>query len=158
MYLILFALWLLFNGRVTWEIVFFGLGVSALCYAAACMLFGFSVKKDLALAKKAGGMARLLCRLWLEIMKANAATLRVIYGKKQPKPVFVTFDTPVHDPAAQAALANCVTLTPGTITAEISDGKMTVHCLDESFSEGLAENALVRTLQGLEGGKPRHDL
>lgn len=153
MFVILFALWLLFNGRITWEVVFFGLGVSLLCYGAACVLFGFSVKRDLALAKKAGGMVRLLALLFVEILKANLHTIRVIYGKKPPRPVFVAFDAPVSSPAARAALADCITLTPGTITGEIHDDRLIVHCLDASMAEGLSDGPLVRQLRRLEGGR-----
>lgn len=152
LFVVLFALWLLFNGRVTWEIVLFGLGVSALCYGAACALFGFSIRRDLYYAKKALGMLKLLALLIWEIIKANVATIRVIYGKKQPEPMFVSFDAPVHTDAAAAALADCITLTPGTITADIADGKFTVHCLDRSYADGIDGGVLVDALQALEGG------
>ena len=153
MFLLLFALWLVFNGRVTWETVLFGLGVSALCYGAACVLFDFSLRKDLRYLKKAGCILKLLALLLFEIVKANIATVRVIYRKKPPEPVFVSFDSPVRSRAAVAALANCITLTPGTVTAEAEDGSFTVHCLDKSFAEGLDQGKTVRQLKKLEGGE-----
>ena len=153
MFAVLFLLWLLFNGRITLEIILFGLFVSAACYAASCVLFGFSVKKDLALTRKAGGIVKLLFLLLCEIIKANLLTIRMIYGRKQPNSCFVSFPAPVSSSAGKAGLANCITLTPGTITADVEDNVFSVHCLDESMGTGLDDSSLVRQLQSLEGGK-----
>ena len=52
--------------------------------------------------------------------------------------------------AALACLANSITLTPGTITISLDDGLFTVHCLDKSMAEGIADSRFVRLLQRIE--------
>ena len=150
LFVLLFALWLILNGRITTEILLFGIGVSALCYGAACALTGFSVKKDIALVKLAGGAAKLLLLLFAEVVKANLAVIRLVWRRKKPESVVVAFDSPVVSSAARAALADSITLTPGTITAELSEGVYTVHCLDRGLSEGLTDGSVVRQLRKLE--------
>lgn len=150
MFLICLLLWILFNGRITVEILLFGLAVSAAVYAVSCALFGFSFQKDLALLKKLPGMVKLFGILLAEIAKANLAVTKIIYSRNTPKPRFVAFNAPLAGTAARVALADCITLTPGTITGLLEDGRYTVHCLDESMADGLDDSTFVRQLQKIE--------
>lgn len=152
LYIMLFALWLIFNGRITMEIVLFGVAISALCCGASFVLFGYTPKKDIMLLKKSGLIVKLLFCLFAEIIKANIAVIRIIYEKKQPSPLFTEFESPVSSSAAKAALADCITLTPGTITAQIENGKYTVHCLAPAMASGMEDGTLAKQLRELEGG------
>lgn len=150
MFLIFFLLWMIFNGRITAEIILFGIGVSTLCYGVACALFGLSIQKDLAFAKKLPGILKLLGILLAEIVKANWAVIRMVYARKNPEPEYISFEAPLETQEARTALANCITLTPGTITGVLEGGKYTVHCLDKSMAEGLDKSPFVRQLQKIE--------
>ena len=54
MFILLFALWIILNGRVTLEIILFGLAICALVYLFMCKFMKFSIKKDLRLMRNIG--------------------------------------------------------------------------------------------------------
>ena len=50
MFVVFFLLWIIFNGRVTTEIVLFGLAVSAALYWFICKFMEFGPRKEWALS------------------------------------------------------------------------------------------------------------
>ena len=151
MFIILFAVWLILNEHITPEICLFGAGLAAAVYLFCCAFLKFSPKKDIRLCKRVFWLVCFLFRLIWEIIKANFAVIvRVLNARFKPHPVLVRFQAPLHSRFGQALYANCITLTPGTITASLEDGVYTVHCLDESFSEGLDSAPIIRLIQKLE--------
>lgn len=146
MFLILFALWVVFNGKINLEIALFGLVLSAVVYAFSCAFLGYSPKKDLAAAKKLGSVARYLWLVLTEIVKSNLALTRVVYSLDvEVKPQLVTFSTPLKG-VYKSVLANSITVTPGTISVHSEDDKLTVHCLDSSFAEGIEDTEFQKQL------------
>lgn len=150
MFIVCLLLWIVFNGKITLEILIFGLVISAAIYAMSCALLGFSVKKDAAFIRRLPGIAKLLVTLLIEIVKANIAVLAFVYGRKKPESEYVSFSPELKSIGAGAALADCITLTPGTITGELKNGEYTVHCLDGSLAEGIEDSCFVRQLKALE--------
>lgn len=139
MFLILFCLWVVFNGKFNLEIALFGLGLSAAVYAFCCAFLGYSVKKDLRAAKKLGAAGHYLWLVLTEIIKSNLALIRVVYSlDADVKPRLVTFRTPLKG-AYKSVLADSITVTPGTISVISEDDRLTVHCLDASFAEGIED-------------------
>ena len=57
---------------------------------------------------------------------------------------------PLKTNVARVLLANSITLTPGTITAELEDDYFTIHCVDSSFAEGIENSSFVKILERLE--------
>ena len=151
MFLLCLLLWILFNGRFTLEILLFGIVVSAAVYAVSCALLGFSLEKDRAFIRRIPGIFRLLVLLLKEVVKANLTVTGMIYSGKKPDPCFTSFRPPLRTTGARVALADCITLTPGTITGRLEDGQFTVHCLDKSMADGLDGSSFVSLLQDLEG-------
>ena len=74
----------------------------------------------------------------------------ILTQKEEIQPELVTFHIDVKTPAGKAFLANAITLTPGTITVSLEDSKYTVHCLDESMSEGLKGSEFEQYIKKLE--------
>ena len=54
MVLLFFLAWIIFNGKITWEIVLTGLAISAGLFAFVCRFMDYSVEKEKLLAKKSG--------------------------------------------------------------------------------------------------------
>ncbi|MCD7737257.1 MAG: sodium:proton antiporter, partial [Lachnospiraceae bacterium] len=52
MYLLYFALWVIYNGSVTLEIVIFGLVIAAAIFAFTCRFMGHSIQRELAIYKQ----------------------------------------------------------------------------------------------------------
>lgn len=151
MYFIFFLLWIIFNGQFTLEIAVTGLAAAGLIYAFICKFMEWSWKKDLRIIKYAVFMAAYLFVLLREILKANAATIRLIFSEKyEREPVLVTFKTRLKSPTLRVLLANSITLTPGTITVSLQDGQYTVHALDKDFADGIEDCVFVRMLEKAE--------
>ena len=152
MFILLFALWLIFNGRITLELVILGLIFSAAIFAFCCKFMGHSLKKEAIYLKSLGYIALYLLVLVKEVVKSTLnACGYIVVRKKNPHPYICKFRTPLKTNTAQVILANSITLTPGTITVSLDDGLFTVHCLDKSLSEGIESCDFVKILEKLEG-------
>ena len=152
MYILFFLLWVLFNGQVTLEIVLFGIVIAGAVYAFCCKFLDYSPGKDWMILKKSGYILAYLGVLIWEIIKANAATLKLVASPHiRVQPVIVRFRADLRTRTARVLLANSITLTPGTITVALEDNEYTVHCLDRRFGEGLADSSFVRLLHKIEG-------
>ena len=138
MFILFLCLWILFNGRFTWEIFFFGLGISTLLYAFCCRFMNVSFKKECKSLKK---LPHIFSYMWLlicEIIQSNLALTRLVFSKHpEVHPQLITFETPLESDIAKTILCDSITLTPGTITVNVEGNKITVHCLDYSFAEGI---------------------
>ena len=147
MFVAFLILWVVFNGRLTWEIVVFGAAISATLTFFCYRFLDMSPRKELRFLRRLPGLLAYAFTLLKEIVKSNAALIRIVYHQKREiKPQLVSFDTPLKGRADRALLADSITLTPGTITALCEDGRMTVHCLDATFSEGIDDCVFQRLL------------
>ena len=151
MLLVLLALWILFNGRLTLEVFLFGLVLSSALTWFCWKFLDYSPKMEKGAYKLFPGVLGYLWLLICEIVKSNWTLLGYVYGrKKELKPKLVTFTTPLKSQFARNMLSNSITLTPGTITAMQEGQKLTVHCLDEAMAEGVEDQAFQRKLLALE--------
>lgn len=146
-----FLLWLVFNGRVTVELTIFGIAIAAIMYWFSCKFCGYSNALDRKMISKTGRLLKLFGILFVEIVKSNLQVIYWVYQKKKPrKPAMVFFDADLKTNAAQVLLANCITLTPGTMTGIQEGNHYVVHCLDESMADGLDASVFIDALQDLE--------
>ena len=152
MLLLFFAAWLIFNGRITLEIILFGIAVSALMFAFICKFMGYSPQKERAFYKKAPLFGKYVLLLIKEIIQANLTVCHMILTRKEVmEPVLVKVHTTLKSESARVVLANSITLTPGTITVSLTGQELLVHCLDKSLAEGMENSAFVKLLEQLEG-------
>ena len=147
MFLLCLLLWILFNGRITLEILLFGLAISAAVYAVSCTLLGYSVQKDLALARKLPKIILLFFVLLREIFKSNLGVIKAVYRREEPVPHYAEFDTTLQKSGTRVALADCITLTPGTITGTLNGSHYVIHCLNQEMLDGLEPEKRVFTSQ-----------
>ena len=150
MFVFCMALWMVLNGRFTWEILLIGAAVSAAVSLGFRKMTGTGREQELSLIRKLPKMFDLFGYLVKEILLANLRVIRMVFRKKQPDSCLVSITPRLHTTAARVALADCITLTPGTITADIQEGSLTVHCLDGSMAEGLEDSGFVCRLQAME--------
>lgn len=146
MFVVFFVLWVVFNGKLNAEIAIFGVILSALVYLFSCKFLGYSLEKDKKMFGLIPAAARYVWLLMREIVKSNMALIRVVYSRRiEVKPQLVTFSTPLKG-AFKSILADCITVTPGTITVLSEDDTLTVHALDESFAEGIEDTDFQKQL------------
>ena len=66
-------------------------------------------------------------------------------------PTVVELDPIAKDPVGQTVLANAITLTPGTVTLDVHEGKMRVHCLTADGAKDLLSGTMNRRNADLTG-------
>ena len=151
MFILYFALWVVLNGRWTTEIGVFGLVFATAAYAFTWKYMDFGPKLDVALVRRCPSAIRYGVTLLIEIVKANLTVVRMILdGEKEPKPQLVQFDVDLKKNRHLVALANSITLTPGTITVDLHDNHFTVHALDAAMVDGLDDGVFVQQLMDME--------
>lgn len=152
MLLLFFLAWIIFNGRVTVEIVLFGVVIAVLIFAFICRFMDYSISKELKFYKKAPLFCKYVWLLVKEIIKANISVCRMILTRKEiMEPVIVKVHTNLRTEIARVILANSITLTPGTITVSVTERELLVHCLDKSLAEGMEDSVFVKLLEKMEG-------
>lgn len=151
MYVLFFLLWIIFNGRITMEIVVFGLVISAALYWFICKFMDFSPQREVMYLKKGGYLIQYLYYLVKEIVIANFVTMKMVCtSNRVVEPVLVEFDIHFKNDTSKFLLANSITLTPGTITVAVNGDRFTVHCLDKSLAEGMDSSVFVKLLEKIE--------
>ena len=82
---------------------------------------------------------------WLagRVVLSSLHLTRLILDPKLPiDPKLIRYSTRLRDHAALTLLGNSITLTPGTVTAEISRKELVVHTIDEFSSVDLTSKTL----------------
>lgn len=76
--------------------------------------------------------------LLLEIARSSLEVTRIILHRKPPiSPTVVEFEAAPRGPVGQAILGNSITLTPGTLTLDVHNGRLKVHCLTREGADAL---------------------
>ena len=150
MSVILWLFFVLLNGKLNWEIALLGVGIAALAFAFACTFLGWNARRELRLLGTAPRLLLYGVYLFWEIVKANLATLKRVYSRREPEPAVATFQTKLRPRWQRVLLANSITLTPGTITLEEAGDWLTVHCLDKSDADSLEGSEMERRIGRME--------
>jgi multicomponent K+:H+ antiporter subunit E len=132
---LLFVVWLLLVAEVSAAHVLLALflawGIPMLCRPFL---------KDLPPVRHAVTALRLVALVTYDIVVANIAVARLILGPTaRLKPVFVHVPLTLTQPMSISLLASIITMTPGTVSSDLSqDNKvLIVHALDCSDPEAL---------------------
>lgn len=151
MFLLFFFVWIVFNGKVTAEIVWLGLAVAVFVFWFICKFMDYSIQKEKLFYKRTVSFCAYIYLLITEIINANVTVFHMILTEReQMEPVLVTFRTNLKTETARVILANSITLTPGTITVSIEEDELTVHCLDKSLAEGIEDSIFEQRLKEFE--------
>ena len=137
-FLIMFGFWILLSGKFDLFHLTLGIISSVLVSFLSADLFMYEHgKKGLAT-----GVRFLLYLPWL-LYQILLSTLHVTFLALHPKmkdqidPTIVTFKTKLKTNIGKVALANSITLTPGTITIRIEDQVFYVHAISRKAAAGL---------------------
>ncbi|MFB6308965.1 MAG: monovalent cation/H+ antiporter subunit E [Haloarculaceae archaeon] len=99
-------------------------------------------------ARQLGRFALYVPYLLYEIAKANVEIAYVVLHPDLPiDPEMVEFDAAVWSALPVTTLANSITLTPGTLTVDVSRQHFTVHTLTRNSREGLFSGTLERAVR-----------
>ncbi|MFI3168774.1 MAG: Na+/H+ antiporter subunit E [Faecalibacterium sp.] len=153
MFFVLLALWIIFNARLSLDVVLVGIVLSAVLTWFGQRYCRWSAESDRAGLRMAWQGLRYLSTLVVEIVKANFAVIKCIFSKDADKimPILFFFDTKLKTNVAKTTLANSITLTPGTYTIGIYDSTFAVHALNQEFADGTIDSDFNHRLIALEG-------
>jgi multicomponent Na+:H+ antiporter subunit E len=134
----MFGFWILLSGKFDLFHLTLGVLSSALVSFLSADLFMYEQGKN----RLSTGIRFLLYIPWL-LYQIVLSTLHVTFLALHPKmkdridPTIVTFKTKLKTNIAKVALANSITLTPGTITIRIEDDIFYVHAISRKAAAGL---------------------
>ena len=149
--LLFFILWIVFNGKVTQEIVLFGIGITAAVTYLSYRTIGYTPERDLMFLRNFPLFVRYVIVLIIEIIKSALAVIRYALNPgRKPEPVIVEVHSGLNTNQQNVLLANSITLTPGTYTLFQEGDHFVVHCLCEEFSGGMGDSAFVKLLAKME--------
>lgn len=141
--LLIFVLWIVFNSQITWELIAFGVVIAAALsfFIQRFVAPRFHLKNQVKMIRQLPGYAQYIWLLIKEITLANVAVMRLILSDRDiVVPKLATFKTKLKTKAARVILADCITLTPGTITVHLQEDEYLVHCLDAGMEAGLVNS------------------
>lgn len=137
-FLFLFANWVIWSGM--FDAFHLSLGVIS-CLIVAFMshdiLFAGSKISFLHLAIAFRFIKYIPWLLW-QIILSNIHVAGLVLSPKMPiEPHMIKFKTRLKKNISLATFANSIILTPGTITADIADGEVLVHCISKKVADDL---------------------
>ena len=136
--MVLFAFWILLSASFEW--IHLGLGL-IFSFAVALINSGHS-----SFVPKFRLWSRILLYLpWLfyKIVQSSLHLSKLILHPALPiAPQLISVESKLNHHAAVVLLGNSITLTPGTITAEVDRNKLIVHALDKVLSESVTSKQI----------------
>ncbi|MBQ7559439.1 MAG: Na+/H+ antiporter subunit E [Synergistaceae bacterium] len=153
MILVYFSLWVIFNGRVTLEIIIAGALISFVLdmFVKKILKINFPGASFFKVLKLFPDALFYVIVLIIEIIKANLSITKLVLAPQiEVEPCLVKFTTPLKTQAARVALANSITLTPGTITVSLEGNEFLVHALNKEIADGLENSLFERILKRME--------
>ena len=146
----LFGIWLLWSGIYNPLLISLG-GISCIFVAFVAVRLGLSDNEGSLI----GMVFRMITYLpWLiwAIAKANVdVTAQILSPQLRIKPEMVEVETGQKTALGQAIYANSITLTPGTVSVDVGEGRILVHALTRESAEDLQTGEMDRKVTKLEG-------
>lgn len=150
--LVLYGFWLLLSGYFTAFLMTVG---------AAAALGVVALARRMDIVDREGhpvhlGLSALSYWPWLmvEIVKSAWDVTKVILNRRLPvSPVLVRTPTTQKTAVGIATYANSITLTPGTISVDVTKGEILVHALTKEGAAGLLSGEMDRRVTRFEGAE-----
>ena len=153
LFILLLAMWLILNSRITLEVILFGVVISG-------ALSWFCRRQriwprwiDRSLFRLSGKILLYLWRLLGHIISSSLTVCRIILtpGLEEVQPKLLFFEPDLDEVSTRVVLGNSITLTPGTFTVGIyGDSILCVHALNGDMVEGTRHLDLTPRLKDME--------
>lgn len=154
---LMMALWFVMSGQTEPKFLILG-ALSSILIASVCLrtLTMRGARSDRDYYLLAANIPRYIAYFaWLlvQIAKSAVYVARVsVFRPSEVEPSISWFMADYDNPAARSMLANSITLTPGTITIDITeDGIYSVHALTKELREGLLDGSMQAKVAWLYG-------
>jgi multicomponent Na+:H+ antiporter subunit E len=138
LWLTLMLIWLIANGTLALDTVITGVVVSAviaLAFAAFSRVYSVVRWSPRVIFY----YLMYLSVFFIELVKANLNVMRLVFSPRiNIQPGIVEIKTSLKSPMGRLALANSITLTPGTLVVDIIDDSLFIHWINVSATEPVA--------------------
>ena len=148
----LFLLWLFFNARITWDVIAVGLFVCLMVGVLLKAAIDYSPRKEIRFIMSLPHILRYLAILFKEMVIANWQMVKIIvnpFSRIEGQLVFFTSEK-LKTGYGRSLLGNSITLTPGTITVQLKNGRYCVHGIRSEFVEDMEHSTLAEEAERLE--------
>ena len=138
LWLTLFIIWVIANGTLAFDTLIAGAVVSAIiALAFASFSQVYSVIRWS--PKVVFYYLMYLSVFIIELVKANLNVMRLVFSPRiDIKPGIVEIKTELKSPIGRLALANSITLTPGTLVVDIKGNSLFIHWINISVTDPVA--------------------
>jgi len=132
LWLTLFIIWLIANGSFATDTAIAGLVISALialAFAAFARVYSVIRWSPTVIYY----YLMYLMVFLIELVKANINVMRLVFSPRiDIKPAIIEIRTELKSPIGRLALANTITLTPGTLVVDIKGDSLFIHWINIS--------------------------
>lgn len=150
----LFAYWLLLSGHYTLWLMGAGAVLSVLV-VAFCLFKGITDEEGFPIEKLPRALIYWPWLGWQMVLSALNVTRLILHPRLPISPTMVKVDALQKSAVGLTIYANSITLTPGTISVEVSErGKaIWVHAITRENAEGFADDEMNRWVAWMDGAK-----
>ena len=148
---LLFILWIIWNGRVSVEILLFGVVLTAAVLVFATKVLGYSFESERRFWRNFPLFIHYVLVLIAEIIKsAITVAMLAMITDRLPDPVIMEFHSGLPTDFQNVLLANSITLTPGTFTLFQEGDRFVVHCLRREYADGIGDSRFISLLSKMK--------
>lgn len=144
---LLLLFWIILSEKLNVEVLMIGIVISALVYFPNRHFFPSGGLK----IRKLPLYALYLLLLLKEIVLANISVAGIVMSPKMNiSPCIVRLKTQLKSNLHRVILANSITLTPGTLTVQLTEDELIVHCLIKGYIPDLIHSKFEKLLLKIE--------
>jgi multicomponent Na+:H+ antiporter subunit E len=129
-FLVSFAVWLALVGTMNWQEFLMGGVLSAIAAAFGWRYFSQAGFSHLSVKKLLYLIAYIPVFFWAMIKANFDVAYRVIHPRMPINPGIVLIKTDLKSDSGKLALANSITLTPGTLTMDVKGENLLIHWIN----------------------------
>lgn len=150
-FVVLFGFWVVIDSQLQFDSIMIGLiAVISIMY----------LNRDLAFSSRDIGIVngvylwrflKLVALLMVEVVKSNIQVAKIVLHPKLPiQPSFVTIPVKPQKNFHKVVYGNVITLTPGTLTVDVTKDGYIIHVLTDEAKAGLIDSAMEERVMQLE--------
>lgn len=150
-FVVMLGFWIVIDAQLDFESIMIGIiAVISIMY----------LNRDLAFSSREIGKVntvylwhfiKLVAFLMVEVVKSNIQVAKIVLHPKMPiQPSFVTIPVKPKKDFHKVVYGNVITLTPGTLTVDVTKDGYIIHTLTDETKFGLKDNPMEERVMQLE--------
>jgi multicomponent Na+:H+ antiporter subunit E len=143
--IMLFLFWLILSPNISEQSIFLGLVMSSVVVVYSRDILFTTAEMPLYRIKHIANMIQFIGILLIEIVKANIDVAKIVLNPSLPiQPQFIKVPMMLKNDMNKVIFGNSVTLTPGTLTVDITHDYFVIHALTDDAAKAM-DNSFIET-------------